>query len=280
MKRTLEYIRNSLIRCYSHQEIEAFISIIFYHIYNYSKNDLILNTGKVLTNEEFDKIKDIVSRLKLHEPIQYILEATEFYGLLFKVSPDVLIPRNETEELVDLILKDYQNKKLRILDIGTGSGCIPVSLKKYGPQFEVFSCDVSEDALTLAKRNAQLNNVSVQFFQFNILSNFSFPYAEFDLIVSNPPYVTEKEKTLMETNVLEHEPHLALFVPDNDPLLFYRTIIQKSGKLLVAGGTIYFEINEAYGEEVVQLLKNEGFEADLIKDINGKDRIVKGRNTS
>lgn len=276
MKRTLAYVRKSLIRFYSHQEIEAFISIIFYHIYNYSKNELILNDAKALPESDFIKIKEIVARLQLKEPIQYILGSAEFYSLTFKVTPDVLIPRGETEELVDLILKDDENKNLKVLDIGTGSGCIPISLKKNNPQFGVFSCDISEKALRLAEANAKQNNVSIQFFPFDILSDQMFPFTEFDLIVSNPPYVTNKEKALMDANVLEHEPHRALFVPDNDPLLFYRAIIQKSKSILVPTGTIYFEINEAYGNEVVKLLKNANFKTVLIKDLNGKDRIVKG----
>lgn len=276
MKRTLEYIRKSLKRRYSHQEIEAFISIIFKHIYNYSKNEMILNDARLLPESDFVRIKDIVSRLEVHEPIQYILGVAEFYGLTFKVSPDVLIPRNETEELVDLVLKDHQNEKLKILDIGTGSGCIPVSLKRHNPYFNIYSCDIAEAALEIAKENAKQNNVSINFFQFDILSTSSFPLNNFDIVISNPPYVTEKETALMEANVLEHEPHLALFVPDDDPLRFYRAIVQRSKRLLVRHGTIYFEINEAYGEDVVQLLQNEDYEATLIKDLNGKDRIVKG----
>ena len=231
MKRTLEYIRKSLTSCYSHQEIEAFISIVFYHIYNYSKNDLILNAERVLSVEEFKEIEEIVSRLLAHEPIQYILGKAEFYGLTFDVSPEVLIPRNETEELVHLILADHQSGNIKVLDIGTGSGCIPISLKKNREEFMVFSCDISEAALTIARHNAQLNKVQVQFFRFDILSDSSFPHSPFDVIVSNPPYVTQKEKALMEANVLDHEPHLALFVPNEDPLLFYRAIIQKSKKL-------------------------------------------------
>lgn len=280
MRRTQIYIRNSLTRFYSHQEIDSFISIVFRHIYNYSKNDLILKSEDILPESEFNRIKDIVFRLQLHEPIQYILGETEFYGMPFQVSPSVLIPRNETEELVHLILKNHSEAGLRILDIGTGSGCIPISIKKNRPDFDVFSCDISEDALKIAEKNAQLNEAKVQFFQFDILSENPFPYPEFDLIVSNPPYVTEKEKQLMEPNVLENEPHLALFVPNDDPLLFYRAIVNRATKLLSRQGEIYFEINEAYGNEVVQLVQYSGFDAVVMKDLNGKDRMVVGRRKS
>ena len=277
MKRTTQYIRNSLIRCYSHQEIEAFIYIIFNHIYNYSKNDLILNAGNTLPESDFYKIKEIVSRLMLQEPIQYILGETEFFGLPFKVSHGVLIPRNETEELVDLILKNHSKGKLKVLDVGTGSGCISISLKNNRYDFDVYACDISGEALRMAKENAELNNVDVEFFQFDILSDEELPFSDFNIIVSNPPYVTKKEKKLMEANVLEHEPWLALFVPDDDPLQFYRVIVQKSRKYLAQKGMLYFEINEAYGEEVIQLLKDANFEATIFKDINGKDRMVKAR---
>ncbi|MFA9391249.1 MAG: peptide chain release factor N(5)-glutamine methyltransferase [Prolixibacteraceae bacterium] len=276
MKITLSYIRKTLISCYSQQEIEAFISIIFKHIYNYSKNDLILNAYSTLPEKDCLRIAEIVENLMSHHPIQYILGETEFYDLTFKVNSDVLIPRNETEELVHLILKNYANRNLKILDIGTGSGCIPISLKKNRPDFEVFSCDISKKALALARKNASLNNVVVQFHYFDVLSNEAFFVTGFDIIVSNPPYVTEKEKKLMEANVLDHEPHLALFVPDQDPLLFYKAISKRAASLLTPDGEIYFEINEAYGQEVVQLLQNSGLRATVIKDINGKDRIVVG----
>jgi len=277
MKRTFSYIRNSLIDYYSHHEIESFISIIFNNIYNYSKNEIILNDGKILSEEEFGNIKSIVERLKKYHPIQYIFGNAEFYGLPIKVSPAVLIPRNETEELVDILLKKHRNEALRIIDMGTGSGCIPIALKKNEARFKLLACDISEEALELAKENAQMNNVEVEFFHYDILSEKSLDIEKVDVIISNPPYVTTKEKELMSPNVLENEPHLALFVPNNNPLLFYRAIVLKSNSMLSTNGEIYFEINEAYGDEVLQLMECHGFDAEILKDLNGKERMVIGQ---
>lgn len=276
MKRTFIYIRNALNNSYPSSEIESFISIIFENIFNYSKHDIILNDNKVLSKLEFEKVEEVVHRLQNFEPIQYIFGQTWFYNLPFEVNRNVLIPRHETEELVDLILKNHKNEPLKILDIGTGSGCIPIALKKCNPLFKISSCDISEEALKTAKRNAIKNEVEINFMHKNILSNKTFGNIRFDLIVSNPPYIAENEKTMMNANVLEYEPHLALFVPDNDPLLFYRQIISHSKQILRQGGEIYFEINEAYGIEINNLLKKNNFESKLYKDINGKDRIAFG----
>lgn len=276
MKRTIEYIRKSLIEYYSQLEIESFIDIIFNNIYNYSKKDLLLRSNETLTSSEFQKIEAIIKRLQNFEPIQYIFGVADFYNLKFHVNANVLIPRSETEELVHLILNEHKNKPLRVLDIGTGSGCIPITLKKNNPFFEVFTCDISDKALDVAQKNATGLNVDVAFIPFDILSEEEFPETNFDLIVSNPPYVTEKEKYLMQANVLDNEPHLALFVPDNNPLLFYNAITQRAMKILKPNGEIYFEINEAYGNETKALLEEHNFSAIIIKDLNGKDRIVKG----
>lgn len=277
MKQTFTYIRNSLINYYSQHEIESFISIIFENIYNYSKHDIILNEKKIIPESDVNRIQEIIKRLKNFEPLQYILGETEFYGLRFEINRNVLIPRQETEELVDLILKKHKNNSLKVFDIGTGSGCIPITLKKYNPNFNVYSCDISEEAIKVADKNAIKNNVEIKLRIYNILSLDPFEENQFDILVSNPPYVTEKEKALMERNVLNYEPYLALFVPNHDPLLFYDAIIQKSVYLLKANGEIYFEINEAYGNEVKELLDNNNFESNIIKDINGKDRIAFGK---
>lgn len=274
MKRTAQYIRNSLISCYSHYEIESFIEIIFEHIYNYSKNDLILKSSEIVAEHDFHRVVEIVTRLKNHEPIQYILGEAFFYDLKFKVEPGVLIPRGETEELVDLIIKQHNNEALKLLDIGTGSGCIPISIKKNRPGYDVYSCDISNYALSIARQNALRHDTKIEFFEFDILSGSDFPYTAFDVVISNPPYVTNKDKQMMEANVLDHEPHLALFVPDNDPLIFYKAIVGYSSTILKVGGMLYFEINEAYGKEVVSLLDQANFESKLLKDINGKDRMI------
>lgn len=276
MKRTIDHIRKSLLPIYPISEIDAFIYIIFNHLYNFSRTDLILKTDHVFNNEELKAIDSVIERLKTGEPIQYILGKTTFYDLPLKVNPSVLIPRNETEELVDHILKRHPNRKVKILDIGTGSGAIPIALKKNNPLADVYACDISQSAIDTAQKNAFINQVEIAFFNHDILSDNNLPFGEFDLIVSNPPYITEKEKSLMATNVLEHEPHLALFVPDNDPLKFYRAITEKAVCLLKEKGELWFEINEAYGAGVLSLLERHNFDAQLLKDINGKDRMVTG----
>jgi len=276
MQQTLSYIRHALSKQYPKTEIEGFISILFKYLYHYSKHEMILYANQNLDGNEFPKIEKIVSRLLKQEPIQYILGETEFYNLTFEVTPEVLIPRNETEELVDLILKNHPNQHLTLLDIGTGSGCIPITLKKNRPEYEVHACDVSARALDVAKRNANQNRVEVNFFEFDVLRNLPLPFANMDIVVSNPPYVTEKEKQFMEPNVLENEPHLALFVPDDDPLLFYREISQKAAEKMISGNFLYFEINAHLGVEVCRLMEDFGFNVELYRDINDKNRMVRG----
>ncbi|MBP7506545.1 MAG: peptide chain release factor N(5)-glutamine methyltransferase, partial [Prolixibacteraceae bacterium] len=228
MKDSMKYIAENLEGLYDKNEIDSFIYLIFNHLLGYGRKEMILMRNEILSTENKERIHEVVERLKVFEPVQYILGETEFYGLRFFVKPGVLIPRNETEELVDLIIKRNKHKKISVLDVGTGSGCIPVAVKKYIPESEVWSCDISETALSVAKENAFRNSVEIFFVNFDILSNQTFPVTGFDIIVSNPPYVTEKEKQLMQPNVLEYEPHEALFVPDNDPLKFYRAIIEKA----------------------------------------------------
>jgi len=220
----------------------------------------------------------ILEQLKKEIPIQYLLGSTSFYGLNFEVNSDVLIPRPETEELVDWIIKDcliFRNDvTLKIVDIGTGSGCIAISLAKNLPNAQVFAIDVSGKALATAKKNAELNNVEVTFIQKNILETASLDF-QFDIIVSNPPYVRNLEKVEINKNVLDNEPHLALFVDDNDALVFYRKIAELAQKSLSKNGQLYFEINQYLGKETVALLENLGFEnLELRKDIYGNDRMI------
>jgi release factor glutamine methyltransferase len=274
MKQTISHIRNSLSGFYEPSEIESLISLIFNSIFGYTKKDLILKADQNLSDSGFKKTDEIISRLKNFEPIQYIIGETEFYGLVFKVKPGVLIPRFETEELVDLIIKRKQNLPVKILDFGTGSGCIAVSLKKNLPKSEVWGCDISDKALDITRENATLNKVEIGILKFDILGQDDFPVKGFDLIVSNPPYVTNREKSAMQKNVLDFEPSLALFVPDNDPLMFYREIIVKAKQLLNQGGELFFEINEALGNEVSALIVKNGFDVEILKDINGKDRFA------
>ncbi len=276
MKKLKEKLRISLNGIYPEHEINSLFYMVMEHLTGLTRQQLLFNSGLSLNSDQFDTFCIIVDRLNRKEPIQYILGEGEFYGLRFKLAPGVLIPRGETEELVELIIKDYTGQSPKVLDIGSGSGCIPVVLKKHLPMGEVYSCDISSTALEIAQANSTLNQTEITFFEYDILSAKSIPYSLFDVIVSNPPYVTEKEKEHMESLVLEHEPHLALFVPDNDPLLFYRAILQKAELLLKKGGAIYFEINEAYGCEVESLFNSYGFFAELYADIQGKPRFAKG----
>lgn len=274
MRQTIRNIRKNLSGLYSNEEVESFIFLIFNYLFGLTKTDLIIQPDFIVDEASNAKIVNWIERLQSSEPIQYILGETEFYGLNFHVRKGVLIPRQETELLVDLIVKRFQNRSPKILDIGSGSGCIPIVLKKNLPLAEVWSCDISGEALAIANENAQLNGVEVFFHEFDILSTDDFVTGDFDLIVSNPPYVTEKEKQLMENNVLDHEPHLALFVPDGNPLLFYSSIVSRARRILKIGGEIFFEINEAYGQEIKSLLIDNGFDASIMKDLNGKDRIA------
>lgn len=276
MKQTIKDIRDDLSGLYPKEEIDSFIFLIFNYLYGFKKIDLLISSDFDISIADRAKISDWVDRLKKYVPIQHVLGVTEFYGLKYRVTEDVLIPRQETEELVDLIVKRYRNFAVKILDIGSGSGCIPIALKKNLPMADVWSCDISPEALAIARENAELNSVDVSFSLFDILSFDDFPAIGFDIIVSNPPYVTESEKALMHSNVLDYEPHLALFVTDQEPLLFYNNIVKRSKKLLTNDGAIFFEINEAYGLEVKSLLADNGFDAEIVKDINGKDRIVQG----
>lgn len=257
-------------------ELEAIFFIGFEAIFKKKKIDYVLAPNQVLTDDEIEKWTDFESKLSKNIPIQYILGETEFYGLPFFVNENVLIPRPETEELVEWILTDFKHKPaLSILDIGTGSGCIPISLAKNWLQAKVHSWDVSSEALAVAEKNAVLNKTNVYFERHNILEtqNIDFPV---DIMVSNPPYVQISEQVQMKKNVLDFEPHLALFVPENDPLLFYRKIGELAWENLKSGGCLYFEINQYLGQETLDLLQSIGFQnLELRKDFMKNDRMIK-----
>jgi release factor glutamine methyltransferase len=279
MQKTIQYIKSQLVNQYAETEIHSFIYLIFEHVLQYSKLDIHLKSNEVLPAAIVSQIYNIVTELKQFKPIQYILSTTFFYDSIFKVNSSVLIPRQETEELVDWIIKSNRINSPVILDIGTGSGCIAISLVKNITESKVYALDVSSEALSTASENAKYNDVKVQFFQVDILNwseykeNFS---TCFDIIISNPPYICESEKNLMLPNVLDNEPHLALFVPDLDPLMFYRSISNFSLEYLKPSGLLYFEINERFGNEIVIMLNKIGFSSIEIKrDINGKDRMVR-----
>lgn len=226
-----------------------------------------------------EALKKDFERLKTGEPIQYILGQGPFYGREFKVSPATLIPRNETEELVHLIIKENLQANLRILDIGTGTGCIPITLALEMKNAELFGIDISEEALEIARENAKALQAKVKFLTCDILAEMP-PLSDLDLIVSNPPYIPFNEKEEMHRNVLDFEPHLALFVSTDDPLVFYKKIVEKGKHLLKPHGKIYFEINERFGNDVVRVLSALNYnEIRIIKDLNGKERIISGHNS-
>ena len=279
MTETITYIQNSLKDSYPIQEISSFIRLIMEHVCGLQPHNILLCKDKDLSDTEICQIKEITNRLQQSEPIQYILGKAFFYGLSFTVNPAVLIPRPETEELIELILTKHKNDKLHILDIGTGSGCIAISLAKQLNQSEVIGIDISGQALETAQLNAQQLNAPVTFIQTDILLSHKAEKdisGTFDIIVSNPPYVMDCEKAVMEQNVLQFEPHQALFVPDNDPLLFYQSIAAFGKKKLKKEGTLYFEINAQCGNSMIELLTESGYkEVELIRDLSGKDRIIK-----
>ena len=266
---------------YGENEVSSFFYLLIEHYLNLERFALALQPNLVIEKNEETPLFDALSQLKLQKPIQHILGYTHFMDLKFQVGPAVLIPRPETEELVRWILDDVgteDNHELRILDIGTGSGCISIALAKNLQQVNVYSCDISGDALTIAQSNADVNEVKVNFFQSDILSSKTDIKIEFnfDIIVSNPPYVRELEKNEMSVNVVDHEPGIALFVPDEDPLLFYRAIARFAEQYLVSGGSLYLEINQYLGKEMVNLLENYTFKnIELRQDMFGNDRMIK-----
>jgi release factor glutamine methyltransferase len=271
---------------YSNEDLNVFFYILMEEYTHIEKIDLLSSPEMSIEEIVTSRLNNSIERLKKHEPVQYITGKSWFYDIQLNVSPDVLIPRPETEELVDLIIKDitrrdYQLSTInyqRIIDIGTGSGCIAIALKKNLPGTEVYALDISEKALAIAGRNACKNNTDVNFFRFDILnpSAFHLNLEPFDLIVSNPPYVRESEQNLMQPNVLQYEPHSALFVKDNDPLVFYKAISEfAKNEHLRNNGKLYFEINENLDKDVADLLKSKGFQNIIIKnDIFNKPRII------
>jgi release factor glutamine methyltransferase len=270
----------SLLPFYDEMEAESFFYLILEDRHQLRRIDLALDTDKEFSDAEISKWNTILEKLKMQIPIQYLLGTTYFYGSEFIVDENVLIPRPETEELVDWIIKLNTKlalkKNIKILDIGTGSGCIAISLAKNIPNSVVFAIDVSDIALAVAEKNAILNNVSVTFLHQNILETNQFDQ-KFDIIVSNPPYVRILEKAEIKPNVLDNEPHLALFVPDNDPLIFYKKIAKLAAANLNPNGQLFFEINQYLGKETQDLLESLGLKnIELRKDIYGNDRMIAG----
>jgi release factor glutamine methyltransferase len=280
MQPTIQLFRKELRDFYSSQEIEGFIRHIFYTLRGYSLTDLVLKTSERLNDEEITKINHCIDRLKHFEPIQYITGQTEFYGLRIKVNPYVLIPRPETEELVRWIVTDFKKSPGKVLDIGTGSGCIALALKRSFGKSTVSGCDISRDAIETAITNANDHQLKIRFFIADILAWKKFQeWEKVDVIVSNPPYVPESEMKLMNKNVIDFEPHTAIFVHDNNPLLYYSHIISFSRNWLKPAGKLFFEVNRQYVSQIQDLFLNSGFvNVEIRTDINGKPRMVKGEN--
>jgi len=276
-----------LFPLFPEMEVESFFYLLTESYLEKTRIQLALEPDFELNSTQLQQFEKALQRLLQQEPIQYILGDTEFFGYPFQVNQHTLIPRPETEELVAWIIEDVKNKNqensqhkplnsnITILDIGTGSGCIPISLAKELPQAKVSSIDVSEEALQVARRNSTLNKVAVNFIQQDILKAECLP-EKYDVIVSNPPYVRELEKEQMHQNVLDFEPELALFVENDDPLIFYRKIAKLAKNALTENGKLYFEINEYLPEEMVSLLEEIGYQdIELKKDIFGKFRMCK-----
>ncbi|MFD2530793.1 MULTISPECIES: peptide chain release factor N(5)-glutamine methyltransferase [Polaribacter] len=271
----------ALSNTYPQTEIDSFFFILIEEKLNLKRIDTVINPNFLIEDSIEIELKNIITRLQKQEPIQYIIGNTEFYGYPFLVDKNTLIPRPETEELVSWILEEINkteeisNEKASILDIGTGSGCIPISLAKEQKSSNIFAIDVSNKALKVAKKNAILNNVEISFIEQNILETNSLPQ-KFDIIVSNPPYVRELEKAEIKQNVLNNEPHLALFVEDDNPLLFYKKIADLAKNHLLKNGVLFFEINQYLGQETVLMLKEKGFTNIILKkDYFGNDRMIK-----
>ena len=269
---------------YGKDEVASFFFLCLGHYLDVARIQLQLEPEFTINKSETEQFFITLEALKQQKPIQYIFGKTEFYGLKFKVSEDVLIPRQETEELVNWIITchpEIDSKPTKILDIGTGSGCIPVSLAKNLPNAKVYALDVSKKALETAMHNARQNEVDITFIETDILNEATwdseFKDLEFDIIVSNPPYVRNIEKAEIQPNVLDNEPHLALFVEDHNPLIFYKAITEFTVNNLKQNGQLYFEINQYLGNETKQLLVDANFDdLELRKDLSGNDRMLKG----
>ncbi|UII22630.1 peptide chain release factor N(5)-glutamine methyltransferase [Fulvivirga ligni] len=278
-KKLLQYIIQEITIDEAPEEISSIAHMVLEDLFDINKTEIILDRSVNFSKEKEKALKQMLKRINDHEPIQYILGEAEFYGRKFNVGPGVLIPRSETEELIQLIVNENKGKKIRFLDIGTGTGCIPITLTKELREVRANAIDFDPRVIKIARKNAERYEVPVEFLLIDILKE-PIPLTGLDVIISNPPYVLESEKVDMKSNVLDYEPHTALFVEDSDPLIFYRRIAELSKQALKEGGSLYFEINERYGEEVQMLLEVMDYtHVEVVKDIHGKDRIVRATNS-
>lgn len=273
LKQAIQQLKSGLDGLADPQEVQAMIRIICEDVFNYDQVDVALRQDSELPEFAQERITGIVARLRRHEPLQYIVGSARFHGHRFKVTPAVLIPRPETEQLVDLIVDENTGSDLRVLDMGTGSGCIAISLARALKFASVDALDVSRDALAVARENAATLKARVRLFESDMLA--PQPSARYDIIVSNPPYVCWSEREAMDRNVKDYEPGQALFVPDNDPLLFYKAIAPYAAQSLERGGRLYLEINQRFGDEIKRLLEENGLdEVRIIEDSYGKVRFA------
>jgi release factor glutamine methyltransferase len=276
-KQLFDFVYKPLRKSLGDGEARATALIIIEYFFDMSPTQIMVKEDiQPVSKETEQHLLQVINAIKTGEPVQYTLGETEFYGLTLFVDRSVLIPRPETEELVDLIIKENTGFNGQFLDIGTGSGCIAISLAKGLPDAKGFALDISKEAIAVAMDNMQKVGVSLQFFSGDILEEREFPDGKLDLIVSNPPYIREQEKAEMSKNVLDHEPGLALFVPDEDPLRFYKAVGEFGIANLSEDGKLYFEISEFFGSETKSLLESQGYkDVVVIQDINGKDRMVR-----
>ena len=282
VKKFRDYFNNTLIKLYPISEIDTFLFLLLEEYLNFKRTDLVLKSNFKISTEVLSLLTSSTELLEKEIPIQYILKKTEFYGLPFILNEHVLIPRPETEELVSFVLDKVLKietlhpveREIKILDIGTGSGCIPISLKKSLPLAEISAIEISDKALSVAKKNTLLNQVDINLIQQDILKTSELNDI-YDIIISNPPYVRELEKKEIKNNVLKNEPHRALFVKDNNPLIFYDKIAELAKNHLTKNGLLFFEINQYLGKETAELIRMKGFNTiELKKDIFGHDRII------
>jgi len=288
------WLRKELASIYDEREAANIASVVLETITGLPRVDRLTKKNEPLIVQQLHRLTEVHHRLLQHEPVQYALEEAHFFGLKLFVDKHVLIPRPETEELVDWIIKDVkaahknvfdrkeyeadETTQLKMLDVGTGSGCIALALKKTMPKAEVWGCDVSDDALNIARRNGSELDIRVDFVGVNFLDEAQIKQLPtVDIIVSNPPYIPLKNKKDMQPNVVDYEPHEALFVPDNDPVIFYSSLAAFGKHRLYKNGCIYTEIHEDLGKEVTELFQKEGYTVELKKDMQGKDRMIKVR---
>ena len=270
-------LRKELSDLYNEKEIDSVSNLLIKTLFRGNRLHRIFEPGFPVPEDLKGRILNITAELRSGKPVQYILGETEFFSLRLKVDPRVLIPRQETEELVDLVIKDNPGFRGRIVDFGTGSGCIAIALGKHMPGSSVTATDISAEAISLAKENADANNVVIEFIQEDLFAPNLTIKGSAGIVVSNPPYVRESEKALMHINVLGFEPAQALFVPDDNPLKFYKRLLEISVQILEPGGKFYFEINGAMGRELGETAARSGFSGvEIVKDMNGKDRFIKG----